>query len=85
MMQQEAICPDGLKACKVPGGSADAFEVSEARGSWLLARGRSTRGGRSDRADSALKCIDTQFNDESCGGCVAGDYPSVPFSHFGIK
>ncbi|GFZ43137.1 hypothetical protein JCM24511_00856 [Saitozyma sp. JCM 24511] len=56
MRQQEAICPDGLKACKVPGGSADAFE-----------------------------CIDTQFNDESCGGCVAGDYPPVPFSHFGTN
>lgn len=39
MRQQEAICPDGLKACKVPGGSADAFEVSEARGSWRVVRG----------------------------------------------
>jgi hypothetical protein len=30
MRQNAGICPDGLKACKVPGGSADAFEVSEA-------------------------------------------------------
>ena len=37
------------------------------------------------RADLRFQCIDTQFNDESCGGCVAGDYPSEPFSHFGTS